>query len=75
MRVNESKTCSNLYPDDCEPSRWAAFLLPWTRVEAKAVDIFEMGRIAKRYDTEMAHAMLCAVAVAYYEGSMYGFEL
>ena len=46
-------------------------MLPWTRVEAKAV----MGRIAKRYDTEMAHAMLCAVAVAYYEGSMYGFEL
>ena len=69
MRVNESKTCSNLYPDDCEPSRWAAFLLPWTRVEAKAMDIFEMGVIAKRYDTEMAHAMLYAIAVAVYRMS------
>ena len=44
-------------------------MLLWTRVEAKAVDIFEMGRIAKRYDTEMAHAMLYAIAVAVYRMS------
>lgn len=30
------------------------------------MDIFDMGRIASRYDTEIAHAMLCAVAVATY---------
>ena len=30
------------------------------------MDIFDMGRIASRDDTEMAHAMLCAVAVAIY---------
>ena len=28
------------------------------------MDIFELGRIAARYDTEIAHAMLHAVAVA-----------
>lgn len=43
--------------------------MPWTRVEAKAMDIFEMGSIAKRYDTEMAHAMLYAIAVAVYRMS------
>lgn len=28
------------------------------------MDVFDMGKIAARYDTEMAHAMLHAVAVA-----------
>lgn len=32
--------------------------------ERGAVTIFDMGRIAARYDTLMAHAMLQAVAVA-----------
>ena len=27
----------------------------------------DLGRIASRYETEMAHAMLAAVAVAYYD--------
>lgn len=37
--------------------------------------LYEICRIASKYETDMAHAMMQAAAVAYYEGSMYGFEL
>ena len=36
-----------------------------------AVTLLELGRIASRYDTEMAHAMLHAVAVAKTRGCLF----
>lgn len=35
--------------------------------KAAAMTLVELGRIAARYETEMAHAMLVAVAYAYYD--------
>ena len=35
--------------------------------QAAAMTLVELGRIATRYETEMAHAMLVAVAYAYYD--------
>lgn len=35
--------------------------------------LLELGMLARRHETEMAHAMLCAVAVCLSEGSYYGW--
>ena len=36
--------------------------------------LLQLGQIARRYETEIAHVMLHAVAVAYYGGSEYGWQ-
>lgn len=44
--------------------------MPWRRWP---VTLLELGRIASRHDTDVAHAMLQAVACAKARGSRLGF--
>jgi hypothetical protein len=37
------------------------------------MSLVELGRIASSYETDMAHALLTAIAIAHYEGTLYGW--